>query len=468
MMPLARTYCTYVVIGAAALAPAAVPRYVASREIVLEYTAANAAEVADAQLWVSTDAGRTWQAAEIAQVGERTLRYLAPGDGKYDFYLVLRNAAGASAPAPAPGCTPSATILVDTVPPLFQIHAADTESDDEGHPTVAMKVTLVEENLSDTGFRVFYRTTAESWVDGGPARLTDGRMLWSPPESAGPRVDLRTVVTDLAGNRTASDAHNVTIRQPTSAPTSEPAASQPTAPPGPVVPFGPVEPPHVADVAPVAVAPVRPSQTLAAPEHALSPPTPDPADLQRLRSLAAKAMEERHYPLAANRFQDALALAPQDPELLVGLGSALYREGRYDEARTRFQSAADTLPDHVPAIEGLALVAATQKRYPQARAHLQQLQRLLPDSASVWLRSGDIEHKLGNTADALAAWERALRLGGADDELRAGAKRRLDYFGPEGKAGDPPATTSEAWPERQPRPQLSSCSETKSTKKAPR
>jgi len=120
--------------------------------------------------------------------GERALRYTAPADGKYDFYLVLRNAAGVSAPPPEPGSTPAVTVFVDTTPPLFQVHSTATEPGDEGRPVVAMKATLVEENLSESAVRVFYRTAPGDWLDGGTAHLAGGRLAWSPPESAGPLV----------------------------------------------------------------------------------------------------------------------------------------------------------------------------------------------------------------------------------------------------------------------------------------
>jgi tetratricopeptide (TPR) repeat protein len=113
----------------------------------------------------------------------------------------------------------------------------------------------------------------------------------------------------------------------------------------------------------------------------------------------------------------------------VSLTSALYRLARYNDSDPRFQSALDLAPDHPGAIEGLALVAATQKRYPQAREHLRHLLRLRPESGSVWLRVGDIEHRLGNEAEALDAWERVLTARETDADVRRQAQRRLDYFG---------------------------------------
>lgn len=458
-----RSFCTISAIFALQIAPAsaAPPQYVASRDVVLEYQPANVATVTGADVWVSADAGRTWQPADVVADGERTLRYAAPADGKYDFYIVLRNAAGVSGPTPEPGAEPAVTVIVDTTPPLFQIHRASLESGDDGRPIVALKATLVEENRSDSAVRVFYRTPPNDWLDGGPAHLANDRIVWIPPEAAGPVIDLRVIATDLAGNRTSSDARNIRLRSPTTLSATQPVTSRPTTS-APSAGVSPVEPPKVAAVAPLVLEPQAPTSAPAP----LSPT--ETLDVQNLRTLAARFASEGRHSLAAARLEDALARSPQDPELLASLGDALYRTGRYDDAAARFKSALDALPDHVPAIEGLALVAATQRRYAQAREQMLHLQRLRPDSGTVWLRSGDIEHQLGNSTAAIAAWQRVLNAADTDQELREKARRRLEYFAPGRATQEQPSTLGNRWESpSNPRRSLSS-TETMSTKSRPR
>jgi predicted TPR repeat methyltransferase len=60
---------------------------------------------------------------------------------------------------------------------------------------------------------------------------------------------------------------------------------------------------------------------------------------------------------------------------------------------------------------------------------LQHLLRLTPSSAENWLHLGDVEHKLGNRAAALQAWERVLDLPDADAQVRVFAQERVKYFG---------------------------------------
>jgi len=421
---------------AAALADAApqVVRYVPAHSIDIEYRAAGPAVVrsstshsTEAELWVSTDAGRSWQQTETERVGRTTLRYTAPADGRYDFYLVLRNEAGTSAAAPEPGATPTVSVVADTVPPLFQAHSAQPELADDGALTVLIHATIVEENLSADAIRVFYRASDAEWTDGGVAARADGGLSWTHPRAIGRTVDLRLVATDLAGNRTTSDLSQVSLPTSSRDAAEKATATQPAVGPWPAS-IEPVGPPMAAAVTPPAVEPVGPvAETQpASPEPTTQPAAPDP---QNLRKLAARFMGEGRYALAVARLEEALEVAPGDADVLVELGSALYRLARYNDSDQRFQSALDLAPDHPGAIEGLALVAATQKRYPQAREHLRHLLRLRPESGSVWLRVGDIEHRLGNEAEALDAWERVLTARETDADVRRQAQRRLDYFG---------------------------------------
>lgn len=401
------------------------PQQMASHDIVIEFEAVNGVPISDVELWVSRDSGRDWQKAVAERTGDTAVRYFAPENGRYDFYLVLRNDAGASAEPPAPGSTPVASIVVDTVPPLLQLHEARIEPVAAGSPTIIFDVSLVEENLSDTGVRVFYRTEGGPWTDGGPVVRCEKTLTWQAPDDLGSPADFRVVATDLAGNSAASELPDVAVPLAEASALPDPmAAETPTAPDTPDV---------AVSVEPVTIAPVEPpvvEHAAAAGEAATATPSrPTPVtDLDRLHTLANQFMREGRHDLAAARLEDALRVAPGDADTLVDLGSAMYRLQRYDEARGRFDEALQAAPDHSGALEGLALVAATQRRYPDAREHLQHLLKLRPDSGANWLRYGDIEHRLGNAPQAFEAWERVLKLSEADEAVREKARRRLAYF----------------------------------------
>lgn len=421
--------CPCILLGGAVMSAANQPRYVPTREIALEYATANHASVTRADLWVSSDATHTWELANEITNDSGTITYVAPSDGRFDFFLVLHNDAGPSSPPPEPGMPPVASVIVDTAPPLVQINHAQTEVSSDGVASLSLNTTLVEENLSPTGIRVFYRATPNDWRDGGPATFAEDHITWTPPPNLNVPADLRIVVTDRAGNHNTAEVLDVDIARRATGAAGE--VTQPALPQTPtmIAEFVPVVPPTIDPVQPVIVGPL--SQSPAA-EQPIPPATPPDREqhVERLRELASSFMQQGQYALALARYTDALEIAPTDADLLVDLGSALYRVGHYDEASLRFTDAATNQPDHVGALNGLALVAATQKRYPQAREYLCRLQRLQPESAHVWLRSGDIEHRLGNTAAALKAWQRVLETAENDADVRQRAQRRLDYFRP--------------------------------------
>ncbi len=397
----------FVALVAASPTHAAHPLHLASRQVILTYHTDGPSDGVEAALWVSTDGGRTWASAAVAPNSKAALCYEAPADGQYDFYIVLKNAAGTSAEPPQAGSKPTATVVVDTVPPLLQIHDTSTAATPDGGSAVVFKVSLVEEHLSGSGVRVFYRTNSAAWHDGGAASFAAESLTWTVPPDLGPIADLRVVATDLAGNSASADLHKFSL--PAHPPQS---ADEP--------PSSTAQPPGASSPAPE----TRPS----APD---TPPTPaSTADLRRLRELASRFAGEGQYSLAAARLEDALRLAPQDADVLTDLGNVLFRLSRYQDADARFQTAAQASPDHAGALEGLALVAATEKRYPDAREHLLHLLRVQPASGENWLRYGDIEHQIGNMTQAHDAWEHVLRIPAAPADTRAKAQRRLDYFQP--------------------------------------
>jgi len=437
------------------------PVYLASRQILIEYDTADRTEV-QPDLWVSTDRGRSWLPADPTP-RPRSLLYTAPADGRYEFYLVLRDHAGRSTLPPDPGSTPLATCIVDTLPPLLQVHAAEVQTSANAPPKLILRLSLVEENLAADGVRIFYRSHEQPWTDGGPVTLLDDHAVWTTPPQAGPVLSLRVIATDRAGNSCAAELPQVFLPTDLTNPAKASAASPTTQAVEPRATGTNSQPSGSKPQSEVTASPLDASSGQPDPQ-----PSSTTTDVRRLRAAAAIFLSQGQYDLAAARLEDALALSPPDPDLLVHLGYVLHRLGRYDQATQRFESALKLLPDYAEALEGLALVAATQKRYALAQQYMQHLQRLRPESGQVWLRSGDIEHRLGNLPAALAAWKRVLTVSQADAELQQKARRRLEYFGLGVKTGDRlPSSTSPTWLNASEPHRLSSSTATTPTRNPP-
>jgi len=391
-------------------------QYLATNQIRLTFQAEGERDLLGAEVWLRDERSAEWRRVATEWDGGQSALVTIEEDGCYDVFLMLRNEAGGSAAEPGPETAGQACVVIDTAPPVLQVHAVRVVDRGEAGIELRAGLTAYEENHRAEWIRVFYQPeTGGRWVDGGAGRVVDGELVWPVPRDVSGELRMRVVATDSAGNRAADEWSG---RLPAAAPAGATGGGSK------------VEP---LAVAPVEIAPVgkvvldRPKQEEVGLDLA------DAQYLPHLRKLAARYEGEGRYGLAAARLEDALALAPEDTGLLVELGSALYRSGRYLEAGERFEAALRQQENHIEAIEGLALVEATLKRYPEARAQLQRALTLRPESGRNWLRYGDIEHRLGNREAALKAWRHVLMVDDADEAATGQARERLKYFEREAK-----------------------------------
>lgn len=380
------------------------PRCIASRDVVLAFGEADG--VSRVEAWVTADDGQRWTPVDAAHVSNGALRYTAESDGRLGFYLVLENDAGRSAAPPEPGDSPHISVIVDTAPPTIQVRRWSVRSGADA-ALIDLRLTLIEENLGAGGLRLFYRTAAgEAWSDGGtltvpqrPDNAAEALVSWPVPPNSADKLDLLLVGTDRAGNSAREELLGVrsTVRHaatPARLPTSQPTVATP---------------------APSTQRNVR---------EANSNSTGDLSRAEQMRTLASRFLAEGRMDLAAARFSDALAEAPNDPQLLTEYGAALVRSNRLDDARQRFESALAAAPKNTAALEGLALVALGQQRLPDARDSLRRALEIDGGAGRVWLRYGDVEYRMGNQTAAFDAWKKAGAATG-DAQLQATVRERL-------------------------------------------
>ena len=441
-----------------AAAPAAEPRFLPAREIVLEYQVAADAVVEEVEVWMRRGAttGATWERRPFTPLGRNRVRVRVPEDGAYDFYVILLNEGGASGRPPTTETEPLLSVIADTTPPLVQVHevratppdrppTADGVGPRSGSATsvprgtLTLRTTIIEEHPADSAARLFYRFASGDWCDGGPVERDGDTLRWPWPLGLGRPHEMRLLVVDRAGNRALADivGFDRAVAAATACDLDPPpttAAGEPAPPAGAaelvadVRPVGPPAPVRIEPVAPVT--PVRWDETPAPTTAPADPPPSDPARARDLRARAARFAAEGRLDLAAARLEDAVSADPADTTARVELGRLLYRLGQLDAARAQFDAARGLRPDDPGALDGLALVAATQGRYAQARDLLLQLRTLTPETARLALRLGDVEHRLGRTDAAVRAWEQALAAPDADAAVQAMARRRLEYFDP--------------------------------------
>ena len=136
----------------------------------------------------------------------------------------------------------------------------------------------------------------------------------------------------------------------------------------------------------------------------------------------------------------AVALAPNNPELLIDRAEAAASIGYLDKAITDLNQVLKTNPDHVDALIYRASAYRALGRLDPARVDIERALARAPNSAPALLESGNIRRLQGDTDAARREWERVGQLApGSQADMAARANiERLDA----GKNPRPAKTTS--------------------------
>jgi tetratricopeptide (TPR) repeat protein len=127
--------------------------------------------------------------------------------------------------------------------------------------------------------------------------------------------------------------------------------------------------------------------------------------------------EQGNFGAALDYLDQALKLAPTDPNLHLVKGQILYKMERYDEAEALFQNMIATGGPGVrsAAWVELAVMNSRQKRYRQAVEYYNQVLELHPERADLLLARGTMYMNLKDYARAEADFQQAAR----DDPILA-------------------------------------------------
>ncbi len=129
--------------------PAVMPRMVAARQVQVSYRVNPASQPLErVDLYYSQDGGTTWSWYGADDDLRSPMLFSAPGEGEYGFFIVLRNAIGASSSPPIGGTAPQQTIVLDWSPPLLQAHSAALTQRD-GQRTVALRWTAYDAHFGE-------------------------------------------------------------------------------------------------------------------------------------------------------------------------------------------------------------------------------------------------------------------------------------------------------------------------------
>lgn len=183
----------------------AAPRaFVASRQIVIDYEAVPPG--APLGVWLAESGGPP-RRTDAVRAGPRQLTLEVGDDGAFDV-LIAPMVDGAVQAPPA-----RLRVVVDTLPPVMQLHAVSSEPDGE-QLRVEISATVLDENLGPDGVRLFVRPRRGApWCDagvlhvrGGRATVRLGALAGASAATLAREARIRVVATDLAGNQSADEA----------------------------------------------------------------------------------------------------------------------------------------------------------------------------------------------------------------------------------------------------------------------
>lgn len=135
-------------------------------------------------------------------------------------------------------------------------------------------------------------------------------------------------------------------------------------------------------------------------------------------SLAVALASIGQYQKAEEHFSRALESAPDNFDVLYNLGLAASHAGHNERAREILQSALTRQPHNADVLYDLAAVNAKLGQQETAVQLLAEAARLAPDRSDVRQLLARTTADLGYFGDAVAAWDRYLKLVPADDVAR--------------------------------------------------
>lgn len=116
-------------------------------------------------------------------------------------------------------------------------------------------------------------------------------------------------------------------------------------------------------------------------------------------------------------FRAALALRPEQPQVLNYLGYSLVERGeKLDEALAMIETAVAARPDNGAIVDSLGWVYFKLGRFDDAVAHLEHAASLEPADPTINDHLGDALWAVGRVIEARFQWQRALSFGPAEDE----------------------------------------------------
>jgi tetratricopeptide (TPR) repeat protein len=142
-------------------------------------------------------------------------------------------------------------------------------------------------------------------------------------------------------------------------------------------------------------------------------------EFYRLFDVASELGDKKEYDAAIAKWNEALALSPEDAKAQSNLGVLLAVVGRTDEAMAHYRKAVESEPDYPDGYTNLGIALARAGKLDDAIPYLQKAAQLSPWDAKAHSNLGAALAERGRTGEAIAECEKALQLSPGDSEAHA-------------------------------------------------
>lgn len=132
------------------------------------------------------------------------------------------------------------------------------------------------------------------------------------------------------------------------------------------------------------------------------------------------------WPSSIAAYEAALALKPDDPEIVNDLGRLAFRMGMYPQAETMFRFHAQARGHAPESSNNLATLLRQQCRFDEAIEVLRPAIQARPEDATLWNNLGTVLNDMGDLAQAELFFTEALRLN--PDNVKARYNRATALF----------------------------------------
>lgn len=370
---------------------------VRSSDLDIDYRInAEAQPLESVRLWYTLDGGLTWTDYGLDEDRGSPIRFHAPGEGLFGFFLVLTNSAGPSSAPPTKSTPPQQWALVDFTPPVVQLHQV-RQTTSFGEPVVQIRWTAVDAQLTPRPIELLYsRPGDEKQIRIAPEPVANtGRYDWRvPPELTG-SISIRAAAADRGGHRTESEAQTIEL--------------------------GPVNPPPK-DAGPTATGG---ESAAAGGDDALTGSQRARERAARLFAEAVNYRDRGEFAEGVARLREAVKLDPQLTDAFAEMAGMLYRLGDLDRALGAYDIALKQQPNSRDALRGAARVFQQKSDYPAAAERLRTILRYNPTDAEVWLQLGDLAVYQGDEVRARECYTRAAQIDPKASQVVADARQRL-------------------------------------------